>query len=253
MFLHTYRPSPILFNLGPFKIYWYGLLIVVAVFLGIWLTIFLSQREKIKKEEIIDLSFYLLIFSFLGARIFYVLLFPSYFFSHPLEIFKIWQGGLGIYGAVLAGLLVIFFYAKKHHFSFLLLLDLLAPGLILGQAIGRWGNYFNMELYGLPTKLRWGIPIGDAYYHPCFLYESLWNLGVFLILLLICKKKSPLIGEVFSFYLILYPLGRFLIEFLRIDEQPALFSLRLNQIISLVLIGLGLALLNNLFREGNKT
>jgi len=239
-FLHTLEPSPVIFKIGFFEIYWYGLLIVIAILLGTWLTVFLAGKYKIKKEDVINLVLRLLSFGFLGARIFYVLLFPSYFFFHPLEILKIWQGGLGIFGAVFVGLLVIFFYARKHSLSYLLLLDLFAPALILGQAIGRWGNYFNQELYGLSTNLPWGIPIGNLYYHPCFLYESLWNFGVFLILLLLYKKPLP--GMVFSFYLILYPLGRFFIEFLRLDFQPIILGLRLAQFISLILIGVGLAL-----------
>ena len=253
-FLHTYQPSSVLFKIGFWQIHWYGLLIVIAILLGIWLTIFLAKKkiDPVKSRQagvakplfnrinIINLVFYLLIFGLLGARLFYVLLFPNYFFSHPLEILKIWQGGLGIFGAVFTGLLVIFFYARRHNLSYLCLLDLFAPALILGQAIGRWGNYFNQELYGLPTNLPWGIPIGNLYVHPCFLYESFWDLGVFLILLFLYKKKIP--GLVFSFYLILYPLGRFFIEFLRVDFQPIILNLRLFQFVSLILIGTGLLL-----------
>jgi len=239
-FLHTYQPSSIIFKFNIFEIHWYGLLIVIAILLGTWLTVFLAGKYKIKKEDVINLVLYLLFFGLLGARIFYVLLFPSYFFSQPLEILKIWQGGLGIFGAIFAGFLVIFFYAKRHNFSYLILLDLFAPALILGQAIGRWGNYFNQELYGSPTNLSWGIPIGNLYYHPCFLYESFWNFGVFLILLLLHKKRQE--GIVFSFYLILYSLGRFFIEFLRVDLQPIILGLRFFQFVSLVSIGAGLVL-----------
>jgi len=243
MFLRTYHPSPIAFNVGPLAIRWYGLLIVISIILGIWLVIFQAKKYNINKEKILDLSFYLLIFGLIGARLYYILLFPKYFFSHPSDIIKIWQGGLGIFGACFAGLLVIFFYAKKHHLSYLLLLDLIVPALILGQTIGRWGNYFNGELYGRQTGLPWGIPVNSAYFHPCFLYESFWNFAVFLNLIMLQRKKSPFPGEIFSFYLILYPLGRFFVEFIRIDPQPIIFNLRLAQIISLILFISGIVLL----------
>jgi len=247
-FLHTFRPSPIAFNLGLLKVHWYGLFIVSGFLLGLFLVLKRSRAYGLEKKKIFDLSFYLLIFGLLGARIYYLLLFPGYFFSHPLEIFKVWQGGLGIYGAVLAGLLVLYFYARKHQIFYLSLLDLIVPALILGQAIGRFGNYFNRELFGLPTDLPWGIPINGNFYHPCFLYESFWNFGVFLILMILERKKSAkrVPGQIFSFYLFLYPLGRFFIEFLRIDNQPIFFNLYFSQYLSLALIFVGVYLLSRL-------
>jgi len=256
MFLRTYHPSPILLELGPLTIHWYGLLIVVAIVLGIFLVVSSAKKHGIKAEKVIDLSFYLIISGLLGARIYYILLYPKYFLSHPLNVLKIWQGGLGIFGAIIFGLAILFFYAKKQRLSFLLLLDLTAPALILGQAIGRWGNYFNSELYGWSTNLPWGIPIVKSdfpgksdFHHPCFLYEFFWDLGVFLILLMFSRKKplphaclSATQGQVCSLYLILYSLGRFFIEFIRIDFSPIILGLRIGQCFSLVFFTLGLVL-----------
>ncbi len=274
-FLHSYQPQPALLRLGIFNIYWYGFLIAAGILLAYFITIRIVRRWRGREFQssvlahLRDLSFYLVIFGLIGARLYYVLSEFSYYSAHPLEILKVWRGGLGIGGAVLAGVLVILIYARKHKFSFLFLADLLSPGLIIAQALGRWGNYFNSELFGRPTDSPWGIPISLAqrpeeflssqYFHPCFLYESIWNLFVFGTLLLMFKKfygnfnnrtrlNSPgnavkvglpasvderFSGVVFAFYLILYCFGRFWLEFLRIDPQPIWRGLRMGQITAL--------------------
>ncbi|MBL7141907.1 prolipoprotein diacylglyceryl transferase [Patescibacteria group bacterium] len=258
-FLHTYQPQPIIFRLGFLNIYWYSLLIVISLFLGLGLILKLSQRFKIKKQAIENLFFYLVIFGFLGARAYHVLTELPYYLKNPLDIFKTWQGGLGIYGVIIVGLIVLYFFSRKHKLSFLSLADLIVPGLILGQAIGRWGNYFNQEIFGQPTSLPWGIPIetinrpieflSAQYFHPCFLYESIWNFLVFLFLIFLIRsvairpQPAQQAGRVFAFYLILYSFGRFFIEFLRIDLQPMLLGLRLAQVVALVIFILGWALL----------
>ena len=260
-FLHTFKPQPIILRLGFLNIYWYSCLIVLSVLLGLMLVFKLRVRFKIKKQLLENLFFYLIIGGFLGARLYHVLSELSYYFKHPWQVFAVWQGGLGIYGAVIVGILVLFWFCRKHKLSFLSLADLLAPSLILGQAIGRWGNYFNQEIFGKPTNLPWGIPIEigarpsefltGQYFHPCFLYESIWNFLIFLVIIFMMrsdlhrgrtsKERKP--GNVFAFYLILYSLGRFSLEFLRIDPQPILFNLRLAQIFSLLVFIFGFYLI----------
>lgn len=262
-FLHNYQPGPVAVHIGNINIYWYGVLIVTGVLAAYFVCVKLSKTIKSGVglpilSHIQNMGFYLVIFGLIGARLYHVLSEFPYYLKNPAEILYIWQGGLGIFGAVGAGVIVIFVYAKKHNFPFWSLADLLAPGLILAQAIGRWGNYFNSELFGRPTDLSWGIPIAlarrpaeflsYAHFHPAFLYESLWSLLVFVILLLVFKNNyrsstSIVGGRVFAFYLIFYSFGRFIIEFLRVDPQPILLGLRLAQIAAMVVFICGLVLL----------
>ncbi len=257
-FLHTFQPQPIVFRLGPLTIYWYGLLIILAGLLGYWLTLKLTEAGP---PEIQNLIFYLIIFGLIGARIYHVLCELPYYLRDPLAVLKVWQGGLGIFGAVIAGIIVLYFYGRRNKISFLWLADLIAPALILGQAIGRWGNWFNQELYGLPTNLPWGIPISLAnrlvdwqssqYFHPVFLYESIGCLIIFVILLCLHKVRltkpeawpSEIHGRIFALYLILYPLIRFSVEFLRINPQPIFFGLRLAQLVAVLMFVAGWVIL----------
>lgn len=266
-FLHNFRPQPIILRLGSLNIYWYSSLIVLALVLGLILVFKLASRFGVKKESLENLIFYLVIVGFIGARLYHVFSEFHYYLKNPLMIFKVWQGGLGIYGAIIAGLLVLFWFGKKQGINFLSLADLFVPALALGQAIGRWGNYFNQEVFGRPTGLAWGIPINVAnrpaeffssqYFHPTFLYESIWNFLIFLVLLLMirrgfrmgafgfCKPKASerCSGAIFALYLILYSFGRFWLEFVRIDSQPMLLGLRLAQTVSLVGFIVGLFIL----------
>ncbi len=257
--LHVFRPSPVAFQIGSLSIYWYGLLIVLAIFVGIIFVLYLSRFYKISKEEIWNLFFYLIIFGLIGARVFYLFYNWFYFWENPLAIFKFWQGGLSIHGAMLGGMLVLLFYTHRRKLYFRTLADLFSPALALGLAIGRWGNYFNQELYGLPTNLAWGIPIDPInrvpnytdfeYFHPVFLYESIWCFLIFLFLVFLHGKRLRIkddkikrdfflirIGNIFLFCLILYSFGRFFFEFLRIDPQPVIFGLRLAQVLSLLIM-----------------
>jgi phosphatidylglycerol:prolipoprotein diacylglycerol transferase len=188
-FLNNFHPKPILLQLGPIAIYWYGVFVVAGIIAGIIVTMRLAKIYGISKDEVFDLAFYLVIFGLLGGRLYAVLLFPGYYFRNPIEIFKVWHGGLAIHGAILAGLITLAVYTWQKKQSFWQWADIIAPALALGQAIGRWGNYFNQELFGKPTNLPWGIPINFfnrpaeyvnfEYFHPTFLYESLLNLVVF--------------------------------------------------------------------------
>jgi len=249
-FLHTFSPNPILISLGPLHIYWYGMFIVLGILLAMSIAIKLASFYQVNKELIIDLAFYLIIGGVLGARIYDVLLNISYYSQNQLDIFKIWNGGLAIHGAIIAGCLIVYFYAKKKNINFWLLAALITPGLALAQAIGRWGNYFNQELYGLPTNLPWGIPIrlinrpieylSSNYFHPTFLYESIGNLIIFVVLLfmhyVIIKKQKLNFTDLFFTYLITYSFLRFSLETIRLDSTVVVWGMRWPQLISLAII-----------------
>ncbi len=249
-FLHSYAPKPVLLYIGHLTIYWYGLFIVLGILLAVLVVLKLAEKYHVSKETVIDSVFYMVIAGIIGARVYHVLLELPYYFKNPLSVFKIWEGGLAIHGAIVAGLITVWLFAKKRGMDPFLLLAIFAPGLALGQAIGRWGNYFNQELYGAPTALPWGIPIepinrvlshySAKYFHPTFLYESLGCFAIFLLLLYlhswmikkgVQKFQLPLLA-----YLVSYSLLRFFLEFIRIDPTPEFLGLRFPQIISLVLI-----------------
>ncbi len=250
--LHNWQPPSILFNLGPITLYWYGLIIAIAILFGYLLVIKLSKYFLIKKVILNDLFLWLIIWAVIGSRIYEVFLEWNYYLQNPSQILKIWEGGLAIHGVILAGLIVIYFYSKKSKINFWRLTGLIVPGLALGQAIGRFGNWFNQELYGLPTNLPWAIPISIEnrvaefidyqYFHPTFLYESLGNFLIFIILIIIIfklKNKINLnyLGKInLAVYLFLYSSLRFFLEFIRLDPTPDLFSLRWPQIFSLLMI-----------------
>ncbi|MFH0819855.1 MAG: prolipoprotein diacylglyceryl transferase [bacterium] len=278
MFLHNFQPQSIIFSLGPLNFYWYGFFISLGITAGLIVGLKLAKRYQIASDLIWELLFWLLPSGFIGARLYHVLISWQYYLAKPLEIFKFWHGGLAIHGAVFGSLLALIVFAKKNKpphqkfwcggkLSFWQLVDILAPALALGQAIGRWGNYFNQELFGRPTNLPWGIPIELAnrpldylnfsYFHPTFLYESLLNFLIFLILLKIhsLKLKGKLkipTGNIFLIYLILYSTVRFFLEFVRIDENYLLFGLRWAQIVSLLIIIISFLLLSFLRKQESR-
>ena len=253
-FLHTFEPRPILFALGPIKIYWYGLFIVLAIFASAYVMLWLAKKQNISQETIFDLLFWLVLSGLIGARLYDVLLELPYYTKQPIAIFKIWQGGMAVHGAIFGCALVLFLFAKKRAINFWSLTALVATAAPLAQAIGRWGNYFNQELFGRPTDLPWGIPIdianrpleymNYAYFHPTFLYESFGNIIIFLILLtvfIIMIKRTEDSPQFSIFiYLILYSILRFGLEFIKIDRTPELFGLRWPQIASLILMAVSL-------------
>ena len=261
-FLHTFQPSPILISIGPINIYWYGFLIVLGVLAAIGVAVYLAKFHKIKADVIVDLAVWLIIGGLIGARVYDVFLESPYFLTNPLDIFKIWQGGLAIHGGILGGILALWIFTKRHSAAgnFWQLAAIIAAVLPLAQAIGRWGNYFNQELFGYPTNLPWGIPIdivhrpwqylNNSYFHPAFLYESLGNLAIFAILFflqiwLIKKQKFSAFSYALCVmgYAILYSVLRFTTEFIRIDSTPAILGLRFPQLISLIVIFLSLGYL----------
>ena len=249
-FLHIFTPNPILISFGPFHIYWYGMFIVLGIIGALAIALKLSAYYNVSKDSIIDLSFYVIIAGIIGARVYEIFLDFSYYLKSPLDILKIWNGGLAIHGAILAGVITVWFYAKKKKINFWLMTALIVPGLALAQAIGRWGNYFNQELYGRPTNLPWGIPIEPAhrladyfsyqYFHPVFLYESLGSLLIFGLLIylhyLLINKQRFSYQHIVFFYLIAYSVLRFVTETLRVDNTYTIFNLRWPQLVSLIII-----------------
>ena len=248
-------PGPIIFKLGPLAIRWYGLLIASAVLIGITLSQNLASRRHLKPELLGDLAIWLVLGAIPCARIYYVLFQWQDYASNPGDIIAIWKGGIAIHGAILGGTAATLIFARIQKLSFWQLADLVAPSVILGQAIGRWGNFFNSEAFGGPTNLPWKlyIPpnnrppeyINFDYFHPTFLYESLCNLMVFSLLLTLffrdLKGKLRLkTGTLFLVYMAAYSSGRFGIEGLRTDSLM-LGPLRMAQMVSLTGIVLGLA------------
>ncbi len=250
------------FDLGFIQIYWYSIFIFLGVFAASIVVYKEAIKEKIKPDFLINMIFYIVLFGILGARIYYVLFQFPYYLRNPLEIFKIWEGGLAIHGGLLAGVLTILYHTKKYKYDTLKILDIIVVGVILGQAIGRWGNFFNGEAYGAvvskETLLSTGIPnfivngmyINGVYHQPTFLYESCWNfLGFFLLLVIRKKWKYLHIGQLTGFYLIWYSIARFIIEGMRQDSLY-LGSFRVAQLVSLGLIGVGIYLF--FFQKKNK-
>lgn len=258
-FAQLASPGPMM---GPLPIRWYGFLIASAVLIGVMLSSYLAKRRGVNPDLISDLSIWLVVAAIPAARLYYVAFEWDNYANNLGEILAIWHGGIAIHGAILGGMAAALIFARLNKISFWQLADLVAPSLILGQAIGRWGNFFNSEAFGRPTDLPWKlyIPLNQRppgytqfeYFHPTFLYESIWNLGVFGLLMVLFfrgvqGKLRLKLGTLFLVYLITYSLGRLWIEGLRMDSLM-LGPLRIAQVISLAGIGLGLAGLVWLYR-----
>lgn len=238
-----------IFQIGKFQLRWYSVCIATGIFVAYFLARRRLEKYPITPEDLDEGLFWGVIFGILGARLYYVAFNWSYYSRYPSEIWKIWHGGLAIHGAFFSALLTIYFYSKiKKRFTFVHASDLFTSVLPIAQAIGRWGNFFNYEAYGRPTKLPWGMFVPperripgfdmDTHFHPTFLYESLWNIAVFTFLYLIVEKRKKSYGETTALYLILYSIGRFWIEGLRLDSLYA-GELRTAQIVSIILIVFG--------------
>lgn len=246
-------PGPTIVEIGPLTIRWYGFLIASAVLIGVSLSQYLARRRQINPELIADLAIWLVIAAIPSARLYYVLFEWQEYAQRPGDIIAIWKGGIAIHGAIIGGTIAAAIFARVNKVSLWQLADLVAPSLILGQAIGRWGNFFNSEAFGKPTDLPWKLFIPASrrpleylnydYFHPTFLYESLWNVGVFIILISLffwgLKHPEQLkVGTLALVYLIGYSSGRVWIEGLRTDSLM-FGGLRVAQIISLVAIAVG--------------
>jgi phosphatidylglycerol:prolipoprotein diacylglycerol transferase len=262
--------SGIAFKIGPVVVHWYGLLIVIGAVLGGYVATHEARRRGENPEHIWDGLLWCIILGLVGARLYHVFSSPadgsggfSHYVENPIAILAVWDGGLGIYGAVAGGVVAVLIYARRNRLDAWRWLDIGAPGLALAQAIGRWGNFVNQELYGPPTTLPWGLYIGAEHriprysdltryptdttrFHPTFLYESLWNLGVFAVLMWGGRRWAHRLrdGDIFLAYLLLYPLGRLWIEqFFRPDAWAVGGGLPAATLISLgVALVAGLAI-----------
>lgn len=254
----------IFISIGHINIYWYSVLIVLSIIIGMYFSLKEADKNGLGRAFLYDLIFYLIPIGIIGARLYFVVFNFELFKDNLLDIFKIWEGGLAIYGVVIASIIFIIFYCKKKKKSILLTLDTLVPYLILGQAIGRWGNFINKEAHGplttfeylkslhLPNFIIEGMYIDGAYYIPTFLYESLWCFLGFILLLIIRKKnKYNNQGLLLCIYFIWYGIGRFFIEGLRTDSLY-LGIFRVSQLVSIVLILIGIISIIYILRKDRK-
>ena len=252
------------FALGPFFIHYYGIIIMLGALAAAWLAGRIAARQGEDPEIIWDFLPWTLIGGIIGARIWHILtpsssdvaqgLTTGYYLTHPLDAIAIWKGGLGIPGAVMGGALAVYIYSRIKKVYFLTWIDIIAPGLALAQAIGRWGNFVNQELYGLPSDMPWAIYIDPLHripgfesfstYHPLFLYESLWNLINMVVLLWIGRRfvKHLKTGDIFLTYMIIYPFGRFMLEFLRLDESKVA-GINANQTMMVIIVAVATVIL----------
>ncbi len=259
--INTSIPSPPLdwsvIHLGPLQIYVYALVILVGIFVGLWLT----RRRWVARGgdpvAIEEIALWAVPFGIIGGRLYHVVSTPGPYFGaggHPIEAFNVRQGGLGIWGAVALGALGAWIGARRQKVSFSAFMDAAAPGLIIAQAIGRIGNYFNQELFGGSTTLPWGLeiePLQSALagqyppgtlFHPTFLYEMIWNLAGAAMIIVLDRRLRLRFGRVFWLYVIVYTAGRLWIEMLRIDEAVHVFGVRINVWVSILVLAMGIAM-----------
>ena len=222
-------PGAILIEIGPISIRWYGVLMATGIALGFWLAYRQAKAEHLPADDILSVAQWAVLAGLVGARLYEVAFNWDYYGQHPEKIIAVWEGGLAIHGGLIAGPLVGIWLAWRRKLPILKSLDVTAPSIVLGQAIGRWGNFFNEEAFGRPTDALWKLYISPEhrppgyqqfeYFHPTFLYESLWDLGVFVALIFWLRPKlreRP--GALFFCYIGLYSMGRLLIESLRLDS-----------------------------------
>ena len=242
------------FNIFGFNVYYYSLCILLGVIVAYILITREGKKQGLPKEFISDLIFYTLIIGILGARVYYCVFNLDYYLANPSEILKIYNGGLAIHGGVIAGLIFVYFYTKEKNVSFIKILDIVAPAVIIAQSFGRWGNFFNQEAHGgittyqnlknmhIPEFIINGMHIEGKYYYPTFFFESIWCLIGFIILMIARKNKNLRKGFQIGFYFIWYGIGRFFIEALRTDSLM-FFNLKIAQIVSLVGIIIGIIII----------
>lgn len=252
----------IFLDLGIIQIHWYSIILFVAFLIGGMLALKEAKKWKIQEDYMVNLFFYLIPIALIGARLYFVLFNLDYYSVNPIDIFKVWEGGLAIHGGIIAGLLFIIFYTKKYKVNTLRILDILVVSLILGQAIGRWGNFMNGEAYGPATTLENlqnlhipefiinGMNINGVYYQPTFLYESIWCIIGFIGLLIFRRNKYTKIGMTSAVYLVWYSIGRLFIEGLRQDSLM-LGNFKIAQIVSLSLIIIGVIMFIKIKRQGS--
>jgi phosphatidylglycerol---prolipoprotein diacylglyceryl transferase len=254
-------------HIGSLTIHFYALIILSGVIVASWLTARRAKANGLNPEHVWDAFVWVVALAIIGARLYHVLT-PSpsmhapdgqpmttlWYLQNPLQMLAIWNGGLGIYGGLVGGALGALIYGRRHKQPMLKWFDMVAPGVALAQAIGRWGNFVNNELYGAPTSLPWGlyIPPNDRlpdykqfeYFHPLFLYESLWNLASFGVLIFVERRFRGRLrdGDLMLLYLVLYPIGRFLLDFVRLDSN-GIGPLTTAQLVSLATCALSIGIL----------
>ncbi|WP_096156642.1 prolipoprotein diacylglyceryl transferase [Bacillus sp. FJAT-45066] len=248
MLLGNIEPlNPILLDLGILRVYWYGFIIGAGALLGLWIATKEAERHGLQKDLMVDLVLFAIPIAILSARLYYVIFKWDHYSQNLGDIFKIWEGGLAIHGGLIGAVITAIIFTKVRNVSFWKIADIAAPSIILGQAIGRWGNFMNQEAHGgpvtrefleslhLPQFIVNQMYIEGTYYHPTFLYESIWNLIGFAALLLL-RKVNLRRGELFLTYVIWYSVGRYFIEGLRTDSLMLTETLRVAQSISIALI-----------------
>ncbi|HDI7440582.1 TPA: prolipoprotein diacylglyceryl transferase [Staphylococcus aureus] len=245
--------DPVAFNFGPLSVRWYGIIIAVGILLGY----FVAQRALVKaglhKDTLVDIIFYSALFGFIAARIYFVIFQWPYYAENPGEIIKIWHGGIAIHGGLIGGFITGVIVCKVKNLNPFQIGDIVAPSIILAQGIGRWGNFMNHEAHGgpvsrafleqlhLPNFIIENMYINGQYYHPTFLYESIWDVAGFIILVNI--RKHLKLGETFFLYLTWYSFGRFFIEGLRTDSLMLTSNIRVAQLVSILLILISISLI----------
>jgi len=259
LMIGTIKPlNPIAFTLGPIEVHWYGIIIGSGLALALFLAIREGNRRGLEKDTFADLMLFAIPIAIISARIYYVLFEWKYYANHPNEIPQIWHGGIAIHGALIGSVITTYVFARKRGISFWKITDIAAPSLILGQAIGRWGNFMNQEAHGgevtraflehlhLPKFIINQMYIDGHYYHPTFLYESVWDFAGF-ILLMVLRRVNLRRGELFLSYVIWYSIGRYFVEGMRTDSLMLTSNLRMAQMISIVLVIFSVGIL--LFRR----
>lgn len=248
--------SPIAFSIGSLSVKWYGIIMAVAIVLATVMAINEGKKRQIISDDFVDLLLWGVPLGYVGARLYYVIFEWPFYARHPDQIIAIWNGGVAIYGGLLAGLLVLLIFCHCRHLPPFLMLDIISPGVMAAQVLGRWGNFVNQEAHGGPTSLSFlrslhlpafiiqQMKINGVYYQPTFLYESFFNL-IGLILILSLRHRSHLFkqGEVFMAYLLWYSLVRFFVEGLRTDSLYIWGTIRVSQALSVVLFVVTLCLL----------
>lgn len=240
-------------DLGPIQIYWYSIFIFLGMLVACFVIYKEAKKRGIEDDFLVNLTFDTIIIGIIGARLYYVIFNLPYYLQNPIEMLEIWNGGLAIHGGIIAGLLFIIYYCKKHEVNILKILDIVVVGLIIAQAIGRWGNFFNSEAYGpittanhleslgIPEFIINGMYILGEYRQPTFFYESVWCIFGFLAMLIIRHYKYLKVGQLTSFYLVWYGIIRFFIEGMRTDSLM-LGPLKMAQLVSIVFVISGIVL-----------
>jgi len=253
--------NPIIFTIFGFEVRWYSVLILTGVILAIFLLIKEGKRYNIPKDFLFNLAFWVIIFGFIGARLYYCIFNFNLYKDNLIDILKIWEGGLAIHGGIIAGFITLVLYTKRYGVNTIKVTDMTVVPLLLAQAIGRWGNFFNSEAHGaattyrhlkellIPEKIIDGMKISGIYYHPTFYYESIYCLIGFIVLLFIRRYRYLKRGQLTCIYLMYYSIGRFFIESLRTDSLM-LGAFKAAQLISIALFIIGLIGFMILSRKG---